>query len=98
MTWPTSSFRRVWVAALCAMAACSRSDDITAPPPAAPDTNAPAIQREMRGLWVATVANIDWPSRSTLTADQQRRIFWITVVIIPGLILLAGVQTWWRRR
>jgi ABC-type uncharacterized transport system involved in gliding motility auxiliary subunit len=37
-------------------------------------------------------------SRMTLTADQQRRIFWITVVIIPGLILLAGVQTWWRRR
>jgi uncharacterized lipoprotein YddW (UPF0748 family) len=26
----------------------------------------------MRGLWIATVANIDWPSRSTLTADQQR--------------------------
>ncbi len=37
-------------------------------------------------------------TRITLTADQQRRIFWITVVIIPGLILLAGVQTWWRRR
>ena len=36
------------------------------------DTNPPAIQREMRGLWVATVANIDWPSRSALTADQQR--------------------------
>lgn len=26
----------------------------------------------MRGLWIATVANIDWPSRTTLTADQQR--------------------------
>jgi ABC-type uncharacterized transport system involved in gliding motility auxiliary subunit len=37
-------------------------------------------------------------TRMTLTADQQRRIFWITVIIIPGLILLAGVQTWWRRR
>jgi ABC-type uncharacterized transport system involved in gliding motility auxiliary subunit len=37
-------------------------------------------------------------TRITLTADQQRRIFWITVIIIPGLILLAGVQTWWRRR
>jgi ABC-type uncharacterized transport system involved in gliding motility auxiliary subunit len=36
--------------------------------------------------------------RVTLTADQQTRIFWITVVIIPGLVLLAGVQTWWRRR
>ncbi len=26
----------------------------------------------MRGLWVATVANIDWPTRTTLTADLQR--------------------------
>lgn len=36
--------------------------------------------------------------RITLTADQERRIFYLTVLIIPGLILLAGVQTWWRRR
>ena len=36
--------------------------------------------------------------RITLTADQERRIFWITVFIIPGLILAAGVHTWWRRR
>ena len=36
--------------------------------------------------------------RLTLTRDQQSRIFWLTVLIIPGLILLAGVQTWWRRR
>jgi gliding motility-associatede transport system auxiliary component len=36
--------------------------------------------------------------RITLTNDQQRRIFWLTVLIIPGVILLAGVQTWWRRR
>jgi gliding motility-associatede transport system auxiliary component len=36
--------------------------------------------------------------RITLTADQQRRIFFLTVLIVPGLILAAGVQTWWRRR
>jgi ABC-type uncharacterized transport system involved in gliding motility auxiliary subunit len=36
--------------------------------------------------------------RITLTSDQQRRIFWLTVLIIPGLILFAGIQTWWRRR
>lgn len=36
--------------------------------------------------------------RVTLTSDQQRRIFWLTVLIIPGLILFAGVQAWWRRR
>jgi uncharacterized lipoprotein YddW (UPF0748 family) len=28
--------------------------------------------REMRGVWIASVANRDWPSRSGLTAAQQR--------------------------
>ncbi|MEO5567040.1 MAG: family 10 glycosylhydrolase, partial [Gemmatimonadaceae bacterium] len=32
----------------------------------------PVIAREMRGVWIATVANIDWPTRKDLTADQQR--------------------------
>ncbi len=32
----------------------------------------PAIPREFRAAWVATVANIDWPSRRDLTAAQQR--------------------------
>jgi uncharacterized lipoprotein YddW (UPF0748 family) len=27
---------------------------------------------EMRGVWVATVANIDWPSSRTLTTAQQQ--------------------------
>lgn len=36
--------------------------------------------------------------RITLTNDQQRRIMWLTIFIIPGIILLTGVQTWWRRR
>jgi gliding motility-associatede transport system auxiliary component len=36
--------------------------------------------------------------RITLTPDQERLIFYLTVLIVPGLVLLAGVQTWWRRR
>ena len=36
--------------------------------------------------------------RITLTADQDTRIRLLTIFIIPGLILLAGVQAWWRRR
>ncbi|AJF64260.1 hypothetical protein SVTN_07365 [Streptomyces vietnamensis] len=28
--------------------------------------------REFRGMWLATVANRDWPSRAGLTAEQQR--------------------------
>src|SRR5919112_1811411 len=42
------------------------------PPPVTGATAAPPLLREMRGLWIATVANIDWPSRNNLTAAQQR--------------------------
>jgi ABC-type uncharacterized transport system involved in gliding motility auxiliary subunit len=36
--------------------------------------------------------------RLTLTAEQQTMVFWLAVIIIPGLLLMTGVQTWWRRR
>ena len=32
----------------------------------------PAMAREMRGVWVATVANIDWPSRPGLPVEEQQ--------------------------
>ncbi len=46
----------------------------TPTPPAVPSAadTAPTPRREFRGGWIATVANIDWPSRTTLTADQQQ--------------------------
>lgn len=31
------------------------------------------IKREFRGVWVATVTNIDWPSRPGLSVDQQKQ-------------------------
>ena len=34
--------------------------------------NPPPLQREFRGVWVATVSNIDWPSKPGLPADQQK--------------------------
>lgn len=50
----------------------------SAPPPArehivpqAPD-EPPSVPREFRGAWIATVANIDWPSRPGLTSAQQQ--------------------------
>jgi uncharacterized lipoprotein YddW (UPF0748 family) len=64
------------------MAACGRDGPgVTEPPPESPpvtppvtppDTALPPLLRETRGLWIATVANIDWPSRSGLAATQQR--------------------------
>lgn len=32
----------------------------------------PAAPRQFRGAWVATVANIDWPSKKGLTSAEQR--------------------------
>ena len=36
--------------------------------------------------------------RLTLTADQQRRVFWLSLLFSPAAALGAGVYTWWRRR
>lgn len=33
----------------------------------------PAVKREFRGVWVATVANIDWPSKRGLSAAEQKK-------------------------
>src|SRR5208337_4820137 len=33
----------------------------------------PPIQREFRGLWVATVDNIDWPSQRGLDTARQKQ-------------------------
>lgn len=34
--------------------------------------NLPEINREFRGVWIASVANINWPSRNNLSVDQQK--------------------------
>ena len=39
----------------------------------ASDTAPPPVMREMRGAWIATVGNIDWPSRTGLSSDEQQR-------------------------
>ena len=36
--------------------------------------------------------------RITLTADQQARVYWLSLVLLPGFIAGAGIYTWWGRR
>ncbi len=66
--------RTIWLLALLSLAfllqGCSAPErwqridaEHLAPPP---------LHREMRGVWVATVANIDWPSRPGLTPSEQQ--------------------------
>jgi uncharacterized lipoprotein YddW (UPF0748 family) len=45
------------------------TSDHTAPCPA-PDPNFP--KHQLRAVWIASVVNIDWPSRPGLTVEQQR--------------------------
>ena len=59
--------RRHWLQAMAAapwLASCALPAPRGEPPPAVP--------REFRAAWVATVANIDWPSQPGLPAAQQR--------------------------
>jgi uncharacterized lipoprotein YddW (UPF0748 family) len=46
----------------------------TAKTPVKQDSQAlPAVEREFRAAWVATVANINWPSKPGLSTDSQQK-------------------------
>jgi len=54
--------------------ACSTGKKSITPVNTAPVSTAPsAAIREFRAAWVATVANIDWPSKPGLTTGQQQK-------------------------
>ncbi len=69
---------RPWgVAALAFVVSCSDAPSTapvdpgpTPPPPVALEP--PTLTREFRGMWIATVANIDWPSAAALPVATQR--------------------------
>jgi ABC-type uncharacterized transport system involved in gliding motility auxiliary subunit len=37
-------------------------------------------------------------SRAELTPQDSKRVFYLSVLIIPELLILFGVAVWWRRR
>ena len=49
--------------------ACAAAARVPTPDPAA---GPPAVTREFRGVWVATVGNIDWPTVPGLPPDSQK--------------------------
>ncbi|MEU8586221.1 family 10 glycosylhydrolase [Streptomyces sp. NPDC048664] len=66
------SRRAFTVGALSAVSALTASGAAAAPGGAAPSPARSAALTEMRGMWLATVSNRDWPSRPGLTAATQR--------------------------
>ncbi len=61
----------------------------TKPVVALPD--APPIPREFRAVWVASVSNIDWPSRRDLTVAQQQAEIIATVERVRSMNMNAIV-------
>jgi uncharacterized lipoprotein YddW (UPF0748 family) len=51
----------------------------------------PVVPREFRGAWIATVANIDWPSKPGLSADEQKRELITLLDMARGMNLNAVV-------
>jgi len=59
------SWLALWLAAQITVAA---STALYAPSQVKP----PSVAREFRGAWIASVGNIDWPSQSDLSTEQQK--------------------------
>jgi uncharacterized lipoprotein YddW (UPF0748 family) len=59
------------LARLSILAGCAALAASSAPTPG--DASPPPVQREFRGLWVATVNNIDWPSQPGLDSARQQQ-------------------------
>jgi uncharacterized lipoprotein YddW (UPF0748 family) len=53
--------------------ACSTPKSVVQPGPAVAAGMPNPAMREFRAAWIATVANIDWPSKPGLSSDQQKK-------------------------
>ncbi len=73
--WVRFPLRALRYLALAAVAACAAPTAPSSPTPDAglPPFVVPAIAREFRGMWIATVANIDWPSQAALPVQTQQQ-------------------------
>lgn len=61
------------IASLIVAGCASASAPATPAPAGAPQADSPPpVEREFRGVWIAAVANMDWPSQPGLPPDSQR--------------------------
>ncbi len=72
MVYQSLNVRRCWVSAWCLITALLVSCADTGPKSKLAQPDPPPAPREFRAVWVATVANIDWPSKRDLTVAQQQ--------------------------
>lgn len=69
---PRMSRRAFWATAVSTLVAAGGVAAGTAIAGGEPGPRRRAAEGELRGMWLATVLNRDWPSKSGLTPDEQR--------------------------
>ncbi len=57
---------------LVVLASCAGPAPVVLAPEPIPEPPVPEVPREFRAAWIATVANIDWPSRQGLSSAEQK--------------------------
>ena len=70
--WPWINRARLLVIGFCAFLAFCHATTVSGAAFVTSRQKPPAVAREFRGAWVATVGNIDWPSKPGLSTDQQK--------------------------
>ena len=72
---PRNARQLVFYAFACWVMFLTGCADITKPPlqNATENPQPPPAPREFRAAWIATVANIDWPSKKGLSVEQQKQ-------------------------
>ncbi len=71
-----TAFYLTKIFALClllSLLACSGSQQLTTSSDTNKDTDLPEVEREFRAAWIASVANINWPSKPGLSVEEQKQ-------------------------
>ena len=76
-----------WLIVICALTSCAS----VSPSQRASGKHPQLAPPEFRAMWIATVANIDWPSKRGLSVDQQRSEMRLIVAAARRLKLNALV-------
>lgn len=63
----------IYLFTLCLLIALTRCNSTKHVVIGDPSGRTPSAEREFRAAWVATVANINWPSKPGLSVDQQKK-------------------------
>src|SRR4051812_12773226 len=69
---PRNLISGAWSLVLGAVAIAAIATGCKTQPPE-PLPTPPTVQREFRAMWICTVNNADWPSKRTLTTDEQKK-------------------------